>query len=50
MTLGVTPTSPSPAFGYIAPMEAGSRPTAVKRFVEKPSPEDAADYIARGYL
>ncbi len=51
VTLGVTPAWPSSAFGYIAPGPGdadGVRP--IEAFVEKPAPDLAADYIARGYL
>lgn len=49
VTLGVTPTWPSPGFGYVAPGPGdGVRP--VEAFIEKPTPERAADYIARAYL
>lgn len=48
VTLGVTPTWPSPAYGYICPEGAGLSP--VKRFVEKPDPATAARYLADGFL
>lgn len=48
VTLGVTPTSPSSAYGYICPAGPGLAP--VSRFVEKPDPETAARYVAEGYL
>jgi mannose-1-phosphate guanylyltransferase/mannose-6-phosphate isomerase len=48
VTLGVTPTWPSPAYGYICPDGAGL--TAVKRFVEKPDAATAARYLADGFL
>lgn len=52
-TIGITPTGPSTAFGYI---EAGSAltvdgapsATAVTRFVEKPDAPTAASYLAQG--
>lgn len=51
VTLGVRPTWPSPAFGYIASAERDSVGVApVQAFVEKPSPQAAADYISHGYL
>jgi mannose-1-phosphate guanylyltransferase/mannose-6-phosphate isomerase len=48
VTLGVTPTWPSPAYGYISPEGAGLSP--VKRFVEKPDAATAARYLADGFL
>lgn len=51
VTLGVRPTWPSSAFGYIAGSgQTGAGVTPVEAFVEKPAPEVAAEYIARGYL
>ncbi|MFL5258836.1 MAG: mannose-1-phosphate guanylyltransferase [Hyphomicrobiales bacterium] len=46
---GIKPRWPSPAFGYIR-RAAEERPGAyaVKAFVEKPSPEEAARYIETG--
>lgn len=48
VTLGVTPTAPSSAYGYICPTGPGLAP--VSRFVEKPDYETAARYQAEGYL
>jgi mannose-1-phosphate guanylyltransferase/mannose-6-phosphate isomerase len=48
VTLGVTPTWPSPAYGYISPEGAGLSP--VKRFVEKPDAATAARYLTDGFL
>ena len=48
VTLGVTPTSPSSAYGYICPAGPGLAP--VKRFVEKPDAATAARYVAEGFL
>lgn len=48
VTLGVTPTEPSSAYGYIAPTGRGLGPIA--RFVEKPDEERARQYIRDGYL
>ncbi len=52
VTLGITPTEPSTAFGYIrqAPgMPAdGSMARAVEQFVEKPDAATAATYLAAG--
>ena len=50
VTLGVRPTTPSTAFGYI---RAGDWPGAVKpvaAFVEKPDAATAAAYVTAGYL
>ena len=50
-TIGITPTHPATGFGYIAlggPVgEGGGR--RVEEFVEKPSTEIAAQYVAAGY-
>jgi mannose-1-phosphate guanylyltransferase/mannose-6-phosphate isomerase len=48
VTLGVRPTGPSPAYGYIKP--AGHGLSAVEAFVEKPDTATAAGYIRDGYL
>lgn len=48
VTLGVTPTWPSPAYGYISPEGVGLSP--VKRFVEKPDAATAARYLTDGFL
>lgn len=48
VTLGVTPTEPSPAYGYIRPAGPGLSP--VSRFVEKPDTLTAARYVAEGFL
>jgi len=47
---GIQPTLPETGFGYIecAAVPTGDAPQAVKRFVEKPSPEKAAEYLAAG--
>ena len=54
VTLGVRPTWPSPAYGYIHPSEAQAgrpgRAVPVLSFVEKPKPEVAESYLAAGYL
>lgn len=48
-TLGVVPTAPSAAYGYIKPGPGeGVRP--LERFVEKPSPDRAKAYLSEGYL
>lgn len=48
VTLGVTPTEPSSAYGYIHPSGPGLSP--VSRFVEKPDTASAAGYLAEGFL
>ncbi|WP_439475916.1 AGE family epimerase/isomerase [Brevundimonas sp.] len=48
VTMGVIPTSPSPAYGYIQPDRPG--PSPVRRFVEKPDRTDAELYLSEGYL
>lgn len=51
VTIGIEPTSPATGFGYIAQGEelAGHPGVhAVRRFVEKPSAEVAAGYLASG--
>lgn len=48
VTLGVRPTEPSAAYGYIAAEGPGL--SAVRRFVEKPDREAAAAYLRDGYL
>ncbi len=46
VTLGIQPTTPSSAFGYIQPARPGLSP--VQRFVEKPDRADAERYLAAG--
>ncbi len=48
VTLGVMPTAPSSAYGYIKPTGRGL--SAVEAFREKPDALMAADYIQSGYL
>nr|WP_313427681.1 AGE family epimerase/isomerase [Brevundimonas diminuta] len=48
VTLGVKPTSPSTAYGYINPEGPGLAP--VKAFREKPDRDSAAEFIRDGYL
>ncbi|MET3781277.1 mannose-1-phosphate guanylyltransferase/mannose-6-phosphate isomerase [Brevundimonas sp. 1080] len=48
VTLGVVPTEPSSAYGYIAP--SGPDLSAVSAFVEKPDQATARRYISEGYL
>ena len=54
VTIGITPTEPSTAFGYIrpgAPLGLDGAPSAVRvdRFVEKPDAATAAGYLVQGY-
>ena len=48
VTMGMTPTSASSAYGYIQPEGPGL--SQVRRFVEKPVRADAERYLAEGYL
>ena len=48
VTMGMTPTTPSSAYGYIQPETTGL--SRVRRFVEKPGQADAERYLAEGYL
>lgn len=48
VTLGVVPTEPSSAYGYIAP--TGPELSDVAAFVEKPDRATAQRYISEGYL
>jgi len=52
MTLGVRPTFPATAYGYIAPGAEvpGTKAHQVSRFVEKPDAATAQAYIGEGYL
>jgi mannose-1-phosphate guanylyltransferase len=47
---GIQPTLPETGFGYIecAAVPKGDRAEAVRRFVEKPNPEKAAEYLLAG--
>lgn len=48
VTMGMAPTSPSSAYGYIQPDSAGL--SRVRRFVEKPDRIAAERYLGEGYL
>lgn len=48
VTLGVQPTEPSSAYGYIRAEGQGLSPVAA--FVEKPNRDTATRYVAQGYL
>ena len=53
VTFGVRPTSPSSAYGYIAPgapLAAAPLVHALERFVEKPGATTARAYVEAGYL
>ncbi|WP_245159377.1 sugar phosphate nucleotidyltransferase [Brevundimonas intermedia] len=48
VTLGLVPTAPSSAYGYIAPEEQGL--SVIRSFIEKPDAQTAARYISAGFL
>ena len=48
VTMGMAPSSPSSAYGYIQPESPGL--SRVRRFVEKPDRLEAGRYLAEGYL
>lgn len=51
VTIGITPTHGSTAYGYIRPgEELTSAALRVEAFVEKPDAGNAADYVESGYL
>jgi mannose-1-phosphate guanylyltransferase len=51
VTVGIVPTRPDPGFGYIQPTDTASgKPSAVKRFVEKPDRVRAEEMRNDGYL
>lgn len=50
VTLGVSPTAPSTAYGYISPGTELGPVRAVAAFVEKPDAATAQRHIADGYL
>jgi mannose-1-phosphate guanylyltransferase / mannose-6-phosphate isomerase len=50
VTLGVKPTFPSTAYGYIRAGTAGGEVRPVLAFVEKPDEATAAAHVAAGYL
>lgn len=57
VTLGLTPTYPSTAYGYIQPDFGAAlaevppiRVVSARRFVEKPVAAEAAEYLQAGYL
>lgn len=50
VTMGVTPTGPNTAYGYVDPGAALGAVRKVNAFVEKPKADTAQSYIAKGYL
>jgi mannose-1-phosphate guanylyltransferase/mannose-6-phosphate isomerase len=52
MTLGIVPTGPSSAYGYVEPGDALGHDGAhrLSRFVEKPDQQTAQGYLERGFL
>lgn len=50
VTLGIAPTAPSPAYGYILPGSTFGKVGPAEAFVEKPDAETATRYLASGYL
>jgi len=52
VTLGIRPSSPSVAYGYIDPSQAAAAGPVmrVRRFVEKPDAERAQAFLSQGFL
>ena len=50
VTLGLRPSFPSTAYGYILPGEASGAAHAVQAYIEKPDIETATRYVNDGYL
>ena len=51
VTIGIVPTRPDPGFGYIQPAdEVVGHARRVGKFVEKPTHEVAAQFVAQGFL
>ncbi len=50
VTLGLRPSSPSTAYGYILPEASTDLIQTVRAFVEKPDADTAAQYMRDGYL
>ncbi len=48
VTIGITPTRPETAYGYIKYNKDEPAPNKVERFVEKPNLEKAEEYLASG--
>lgn len=49
ITFGIQPDSPNTGYGYISPGEKNLNGFVVNSFKEKPTPEKAEEYIAKGY-
>ncbi len=47
VTIGIKPTSPNPAYGYILPKHKIENYLTVDQFIEKPNPENAKKLIKR---
>jgi mannose-1-phosphate guanylyltransferase len=51
VTIGIVPSRPDPGFGYIQPAdEVAGHARRVAKFVEKPTREVAAQFVAQGFL
>ncbi|RQP07294.1 mannose-1-phosphate guanylyltransferase/mannose-6-phosphate isomerase [Paracoccus sp. MA] len=48
VTFGIAPTRPETGYGYMEAEDEGEGPLVLKRFVEKPDAEKAAQMIAQG--
>lgn len=49
ITFGIQPVGPNTGYGYISPGEKKLNGFVVNSFKEKPTPEKAEEYIAKGY-
>lgn len=49
ITFGIQPDGPNTGYGYISPGEKKLNGFVVNSFKEKPTPEKAKEYIAKGY-
>ncbi len=49
ITFGIQPDGPNTGYGYISPGEKKLNGFVVNSFKEKPTPEKAEEYIAKGY-
>jgi mannose-1-phosphate guanylyltransferase/mannose-6-phosphate isomerase len=49
ITFGIQPDAPNTGYGYISPGEKRLNGFVVNSFKEKPTPEKAEEYIAKGY-
>ncbi|HEX8923985.1 MAG TPA: mannose-1-phosphate guanylyltransferase [Patescibacteria group bacterium] len=50
VTIGISPTSPNPAYGYILPKKSNGNFSFVQKFIEKPNPRKALTLIQKGAL